>query len=316
MITLFYIVSIILLLSLFFILIFSKNETRYKKPTTSLQSLVLLLTFIFAVYSFNVTNDRIDSKSKEIDSLNYKLRSLEFNPKLKPIRLPKIDHFYIDPTNILFSKDTSKAINKIELPINLHFDFSVKNVGNTDANLILVGISDSLTDNKYLREYLLSESDFNQVNKINEPFPEYFNSEILSEDTLFMQLHSVAQKVEKSEFTLHLQLVYKNRLGQVYDTYIITLFERVPQLWSKVQMGVQPDKLRPHLIPVDSFDGEEDIVVQIGEPIQLENGPYIPISNQANNYFRIKNHTVSYKLFSSVESKIISQFYEKIKSNL
>ena len=129
----------------------SKDESRFNKTTSLIQTIIIIITIVFSIISYKSTNDSIAIRDTILDSLNYQIKSIQYIAKLKPIKLPSIDYFYINPKDI--SKTVKiKETNSIgSAPINLEISYALMNIGSSDSKILFQMVSDSITDKPFLR---------------------------------------------------------------------------------------------------------------------------------------------------------------------
>jgi len=292
----------------------SKDESRFNKTTSLIQTIIIIITIVFSIISYKSTNDSIAIRDTILDSLNYQIKSIQYIAKLKPIKLPSIDYFYINPKDI--SKTVKiKETNSIgSAPINLEISYALMNIGSSDSKILFQMVSDSITDKPFLREDLLSQ--LTKRKSINDgPFPAFFNNEIIPGDSLSLELKYPAKKFANNTFSLHLLTLYENSLGHLFDTYQILLYNKVPQHWAEYPLGYDPKNLKIHLLPIDDFNGSKVAKVNLGYLKPNPNSPIIPINNLKKNFFLIDKKKVSYKNYTERESDILRELFGRIKQN-
>jgi|GEM_PF-6842373 len=290
----------------------SKDEIRFNKTASLIQTIIVIITIVFSIISYKSTNDDIATRDTILDSLNYQIKSIQYLAKLKPIKLPSIDYFYINPSDISKTIKVKETTSIGSAPINLEISYSVINIGSSDSKILFQMVSDSITDEPFLREDLLSQ--LTKRKSINDgPFRAFFNNEIIPGDSLELELKYPAKKFANNTFSLHLLTLYENSLGHIFDTYQILLYNKVPQKWAEYPLGYDPKNMKNHLLPIDDFKGLKVANIDIGYLKPNPNSSIIPINNLKKNFFMIDKKKVSYKNYTERESIILRVLLDSVR---
>ncbi len=270
---------------------FKMNIIRYIKKIKS-ENIISISGVFFALIFSGINLCRDINQNKKITEINYKINSINYQPRVKIANFPKIgriwfsDTLHIDLRKFVKINKNDSIIPTIEIApkLKIGFKYKIINIGNSLAKLIAVMYGDTSTDVYFLRERILS-----RIDKINQKdlFPPYSRNQILpnATDTMEVSLSEEIQFINDQKFTIHILLLYKNELNYFYDSYycyqfkIKELFFPNPFIRKKDKIYFDPNKLK----------------------IKIANKDLLPINNS----------TFSFKNYSEKESKI---FNNKINS--
>lgn len=165
----------------------------------------------------------------ELNKLNYYENAVNYRPRFEVIKTE------ISGTNVkIFNTKISgkqnylfETVLDVLCSLQIIANITVVNKGNTIGNYIGYMFTDKASGESYLREVLTRED--STINNI--PFEDYFKkTDIKPNDTLVINISTVVQHWDESNFTLHLLLLYGNELGVLYDTYHWVKYETAPLL--------------------------------------------------------------------------------------
>lgn len=152
---------------------------------------------------------------ENLDETNYKLSSVTHLPRIKFLK-PELTGLDLtqDTTGVTrpLRTDTVDIAMKLRPKVLLKF----VNSGNSDARIIGYLMTDTISDNQVIKEYI-KKNDSRWVST-DSIFTKYRYHELSPGDTSDVSFTRTLNPVG-DRFVIHLLIYYENKLGQLYDTY-------------------------------------------------------------------------------------------------
>ncbi len=204
------------------------SEIDNSNKIAVISSILLPTVFFLITIWLNSINQN------DIDNLNKKLNAQSFRPLLTIVGDPEITKVWSDPIKKefnLFEKppDYDSTTSIIDIPIEMKTSLKVKlkltNQGTSIAKIYSSIAGTFAGDKTILRSLLLGK-------KIDKPFKishdlmkQYTEINLLphSQDTTTIEINLNIADVKDEKFGIHYLIIYKNELGNMYDSYFQTL---------------------------------------------------------------------------------------------
>lgn len=191
---------------------------KLKLSTTDIISIIgVVVALIFSTINlFDNSKQR-----KDINQINYRLNSLDYQPRLKVISIPewsnleysaKLDYKNVEPPPPGDSVATFMTTPKVTINTKL----KIVNVGTAKAELLAVVHNDTTVAYDILRDKI-----YKNIKIKTSSFSEFLTDEVLPNaiDTVDIEFNHRIRFFEDNKFVIHYLILYKNELGQVFDTY-------------------------------------------------------------------------------------------------
>jgi hypothetical protein len=162
-------------------------------------------------------------QDKEIDKINFLSNAVQHQPTLVSVSKLDITNVWLEPVSVKVPLDTHDSTEPVGIPLETNIliktNIKLTNVGNSNAKIIAVMMSDSLTANPFIRNAMLDPE--RKMTTVQSMLPPFLKSELLpnNSDTTQIELTYKIHNVRDNLFTLHYLILYENDLGNIYDTY-------------------------------------------------------------------------------------------------
>lgn len=221
-------------------------------------NLTTLGTLIFAIYSHCSQNKEIEEQSRQqsktVDSLNYRINALHFQPILKIAKNPVIESLSFEskiPKTYLLSDIQDDKATSDTLAINGKYtaitEFRVFNDGESLAKILAYVISDTLSELPIIRKYLHSDS-LNAKPFVIDFLPDFSIDELQPGDTTSVKIRHEIKFPKQGRFTIHILMLYENQMGILYDTYFWAVFENLPTVFRQ-EFRIKDNQLQTRVLP-------------------------------------------------------------------
>jgi len=155
-------------------------------------------------------------QDRQIESLQYTDKAMKYRPIIKIAENPIIYDKNVSLKEVII--DSVSRNTHITLILDsLKTQYGLINTGNSIAKIIAVISTDTLSAIDRLRNDLLNKKFrdiyYNRIIIKNELLELYPN------DTTYVNINYPIKFIKKNEFILHLLILYKNEIGNLYDTY-------------------------------------------------------------------------------------------------
>jgi hypothetical protein len=193
------------------------------------------LAFITVV---SVVFNRIDhadlvSSQEKLRNSEYLIQSIQYAPRLKLTNLPVISpvHIQMKSQNIPREalKDNSPTnpliIETSITEIRVYCQLKFTNLQTSKATIISYAYADTTDYQARIRETMLAgDTSSAKVAYIKEPV------ELLQGDSQSFKVEHVINFMAQNQFILHFMVLYRNELGQMFDTYVWVAYEYHPTM--------------------------------------------------------------------------------------
>lgn len=183
-------------------------------------SIVALISVGLLVLNFvcdKTRNSEMDRRIQRLDSLQYRYSSIDHQPLLKLVSNPTIEGASVAARaymkSALFNPSTPSA--KLDTLVTRTIDtvtivFRLFNSTNQPATILLEALWDTSTFVPVLRTRLGQTSEFEYSDRVEQ---------VAARDTIEIRFKTKVFSEEGGQRTLHFQVLYKNYLDQLYDSY-------------------------------------------------------------------------------------------------
>ena len=209
------------------------DQSKNQKKFIASDWIAIIALFIAITFS-TISLIRDCYQEKNIENLNFKLNAIKYQPRIKVIGDHKINRVWSDssfnPFSIdqFFTKDSTNKILDIPIKVNFHIKSALKvtNIGNSIAKIIGKIYCDTLTPIPIIRNLLINQ-EFDKFEDGGALFPPFFQNELLPNgvDTIEIKFEQSIHFISNQKFVLHYLILYKNELGNIYDTYFWVQYE-------------------------------------------------------------------------------------------
>ena len=181
-----------------------------------------LLTLFVAIAAFGLSSIsffRSCSIESDLKETNYSLSSIEHRPRLK-FSNPQINSLTLtyDSIPLKQSTDIADSIGDILVNIKMKVKIHATNIGNSTAKIVGWIISDTLTTEPILKQFL-KEDHRNNIESNNDlKFPHLYE-QLTPFDSCSIELKYSPQWIIDNKFIIHIVVFYENEIEQLFDTY-------------------------------------------------------------------------------------------------
>ncbi len=164
---------------------------------------------------YTIINSQIQTQRlQDNDFIN---QSLQNRPILSIIGKPEVKRVEYD---IQAEMLNGKVINSSATKLKIDTKIRIRNDGNTNAHLILYAVTDRLSGLPEIRDATTSKfKNFPGKLDIGLIKDYYQTVDILPGKEHIIETSRPVQNINEGLFNIHYYLVYKNEVGNVYDTY-------------------------------------------------------------------------------------------------
>ena len=171
---------------------------------------VSILSLGYTIISSQIQSQRLE----DTDFIN---QSLQNRPVLSIIGNPEVKRVEYE---IKAEMLNGKVINSSATKLKIDTKIRIRNDGNTNAHLIFYAVTDRLSGLPEMRNITISKfKNFPGKLDIGLIKDYYQTIDILPGKEHIIQTSRPVQNINEGLFNIHYYLVYKNEVGNVYDTY-------------------------------------------------------------------------------------------------
>lgn len=197
-------------------------------------NIIAFLVLLFSVISTYVQQKEFAIQSNLVDSLNYKINSVTYQPTLVIKGKPKLKTFrfgLVIPKKLPKIKLDAKEPPTIEVSgkYELKAEITIVNQGQYLADIVAVGFCGKNDSTAVIRK-LLKDS-LSLKNSSPHYFSVFEKSQLLRGDSITLKLDYTFDDVVNDKTILHFLILYENQAGYLYDTYYWSLIENIPTLF-------------------------------------------------------------------------------------
>lgn len=176
-----------------------------------------------SILSFGYTIINSYYQTERIQAAEFTAQGLQNKPILSIIGKPEVTKVEYKTTVEMFG---GKVIKTTDTKLKISTRIRIRNDGNSNAHLIFYGVADRLSGAPELRNIISSK--FNSFQgKLDIGFIEdyYHTVDIMPGKEHTIETSRQIQNINEGLFNIHYYLVYKNDVGNVYDTYYWARFK-------------------------------------------------------------------------------------------
>lgn len=212
----------------------TEDEIQNQKKINRAQKsfVISIFAIILTLFSYIYLYYRHEKEDERFEVLQYETNGIRYRPKLEIVGKPIIERVILKRDSVNRSGDFINAYNKLGFTAELNF----KNTGNTDAKILAVIQTDTVSGAAFIRDMLLSETmrarKLNKVYLMNEFF---LFKEVSRDDTTSFKVNHELNFITNSEAVLHFLVLYENELGNLYDTYYWAKFKIKTEIVGRIE---------------------------------------------------------------------------------
>jgi hypothetical protein len=212
------------------------------------KAFLTLLFAMIALFFSGISLFKSCSSESELRKINYSISSIEHRPRIK-LSNPQIHGFRfvsdsIIPDNSEKNDSVGNAYGKVDYKIKIR----ATNIGNTSSKLIGWIVTDTISNELFIKEYIKNRVVLNSDSENGLKFPHLYQ-ELTPFDSCTLELSHRPQWIDDNRFIIHIILFYENELNQLFDTYYwLTVQTKQPVLPSPLYYKNNPEKFRNYKI--------------------------------------------------------------------
>ena len=190
-----------------------------KKWIAENKELLTLIVAIVALGLSSISFFRSCSTESDLKKTNYSLSAIEHRPRLK-FSNPQIDSLTLtyDSIPLKQSTDIADSIGDISVNIEMKIKINTTNIGNSTAKIVGWTITDTLTTEPILKQFIKEGHRYNTESNNNLKFPHLYE-ELTPFDSCNIELKYSPQWLIDNKFIIHIVVFYENEIEQLFDTY-------------------------------------------------------------------------------------------------